>query len=148
MDIFFQVIKEAQLRQVSKAGDPLENGLLDAFKGLRRLIGRYEGHFTAKMDFEGRYELWAVKGLIIEGRKRKEVFFASAIIQSTYVGFYFMPVYLVDDMKALFGELLLKLLKGRSCFHIKTLDEELEKQLSEALEKGFELYRQIGWTQD
>lgn len=121
---------------------------MGVFKEIRRLIGSYEGHFTAKMDFEGRYELWAVKDLVIEGRKRKEVFFASAIIQSTYVGFYFMPVYIEGDIKALFGERLLKLLKGKSCFHIKTLDSELEKQISDALEKGFDLYRQRGWTED
>ncbi len=126
----------------------MDNGLLDLFKEIRRLIGSYECHFTAKMDFEGRYELWAVKDLVIEGRKRKEVFFASAIIQSTYVGFYFMPVYVEGDIKALFGERLLKLLKGKSCFHIKTLDEDLKKQISYALEKGFDLYRRRGWTED
>lgn len=64
------------------------------------------------------------------------------------MGFYFMPVYVEDDMKALFGERLLKLLKGKSCFHVKALDEELEKQISEALEKGFKLYQRRGWTED
>lgn len=131
-----------------KAGNKMEVMHSEVFKQLKKLIGRYEEHFTAKMDFEGRYELWAVKDLVIEGRKRKEIYFASAIIQRNYVGFYFMPVYIEAEMKTIFGARLLKLLKGKSCFHIKTLDHELEEQISDALEKGFQLYRQRGWTQD
>jgi len=37
--------------------------------------------------------VWFVKDLVIAGRKCKEVFFAGLIIQKSYVGFYFMPVY-------------------------------------------------------
>ena len=39
----------------------------------------------------------------------------------------------------------LKLLKGKSCFRIRELDEELEAQIEDALDKGFELYKQRGW---
>jgi len=39
-------------------------------------------------------------------------------------------------VKDVFRPELLKLLKGKSCFHIKQLDANLEKQIKEALEKG------------
>jgi hypothetical protein len=75
----------------------------------------------------------------------KEVYFAELIIKSSYVGFYYMSVYAETDIKNMFGSELLKLLKGKSCFHIKKLDEEIEKQISEALELRFLTYKEKGW---
>ena len=82
---------------------------------------------------------------MIDGRKRKEVFFAGLIIQKSYVGFYFMPIYTDTDLKEIFKPELLKLLKGKSCFHIKKLDDELKRQIEEALEIGYELYKKDEW---
>ena len=82
---------------------------------------------------------------MIEGRKRKEVFFAGLIIQKGYVGFYFMPVYSDVEMKDFFKPELLSRLKGKSCFHIKKLDEALLGQIDEALRRGYALYVQKGW---
>ena len=39
----------------------------------------------------------------------------------------------------------LKLLKGKSCFRIRELDDELEAQIEDALQKGYELDKQRGW---
>ncbi len=120
--------------------------LIAIFDSLRRLIGKYEGPLTAKMDIQGRYDLWSIKEIVIDGRKRKEVAFASAIIQSSYVGFYFMPVYVEEQMKQIFAPELLKLLKGKSCFHIKKIDGKLEEMIAKALEDGFRLYVERGWV--
>ena len=120
---------------------------IEDFGKLRGLMKKYEDRFTVKTDLEGRYELWAIKDVIIEGRKRKEVFFASAIIQSSYVGFYYMPVYVDEEIRALFSPALLKLLKGKSCFHIRGLDEILEADVGNALKRGAAIYEQRGWTE-
>ena len=56
-----------------------------------------------------------------------------------------MPVYAEESLKEFFPERLLKLLKGKSCFHVKELDEELEQQISDALERGYRLYVERGW---
>ncbi len=93
--------------------------LTEIFKELKELMKKYENPMVSKMDLDSRYELWSVKDLVIEGRKRKEVYFGGLIIQSNYVGFHFMPVYVESDIKTMFNENLLKLLKGKSCFHIK-----------------------------
>ena len=92
-----------------------------------------------------RYDLWSFKDLEIAGRKRKEVYFAGLIIQSSYVGFYYMPIYTDVSLKDVFKPELLKLLKGKSCFHVKKLDKELESQIAFALEKGYKLYKKRGW---
>jgi hypothetical protein len=98
------------------------------------------------MDDASHYDLWSIKDLVIEGRKRKEVYFAGLIIQKGYVGFYFMPVYADTDLKAVFALELLKLLKGKSCFHIKKLTPELLGQVKSALQVGYEAYQARGWV--
>ncbi len=118
------------------------------FSRLKALLIRYSPPLQPKTDNERYYDLWSFKDLVIEGRKRKEVFFAGIIIQKDYVGFYFMPVYAEPEIKVLFKPELLSRLKGKSCFHIKELTPELETQVSEALQQGYERYRQRGWLNE
>ncbi|HWS23438.1 MAG TPA: hypothetical protein VN226_03300 [Anaerolineales bacterium] len=116
------------------------------FIRLKTMIGEYSPPFTVKQNSERNYDLWSIKDLVIEGRKRKEVYFASVIIQKSYVGFYFMPVYTDEELIKVFKPELLKLKKGLSCFHIKKLDQTIEKQIADALKLGFELYVARGWV--
>ena len=91
-------------------------------------------------------QLWSEKPVEIAGRKRDEVYFAGLIVQKGYVGFYFMPVYTRTDRKRLFAPELLALLKGKSCFHVKRLDDALVGHVDAALGRGFDLYRERGWV--
>ena len=120
--------------------------LLEIFLELRALLAQYSPPFQPKNDTEKYYDLWSFKDLVIEGRKRKEVYFAGIIIQKDYVGFYFMPVYAEPEVKVFFKPELLSRLKGKSCFHIKELTPELREQIREALVQGFELYKKRGWV--
>lgn len=122
------------------------NDLQVIFDTLKPLLQAYAPPLIPPVDTSTRFELWSVKPLVIEGRKRKEVFFASLIIQKAYVGFYFMPVYVETELKNVFQPELLRCLKGKSCFHIKKLDETLLGQIETALKIGFELYQQRGWV--
>lgn len=123
----------------------MEKDLTIIFNSLKEILIKYENPLVAKFNLEGRYELYSLKDLIIEGRKKKEVFFAGLIIQKSYVGFYYMPVYIDTELKAMFKPELLKLLKGKSCFHIKSVDSEIETQIVEALDKGYMMYKERGW---
>jgi hypothetical protein len=89
--------------------------------------------------------LWSEKEVEVAGRKRDDVFFAGAIVQKGYVGFYFMPVYTDSERRDLFAPELLALLKGKSCFHVRRLDDELLATIDDALERGMGLYRRRGW---
>lgn len=120
--------------------------LTSIFTQIKPLLARYQPPLVARHDEPGYYDLWSEKNLIIDGRKRKEVFFAGLIIQKDYVGFYFMPVYAEPEVKTVFAPELARLLKGKSCFHIKKLDDTLLKHLEDALQTGFELYQQRGWV--
>ncbi|MNL75547.1 hypothetical protein D3C87_2013720 [compost metagenome] len=68
------------------------------------------------------------------------------MIKKGHVGFYYMPVYAEPEMKKVFDPILLKLLKGKSCFHIKKLDDELLAHIESALAEGYRLYKEKGWV--
>jgi len=115
------------------------------FDTLKPLLQKYQPPFGSKRDEPAYFDLWSFKPVEIEGRKKRELFFAAIIIQKSYVGFYFMPVYAEPEVKLLFRPELLKLLKGKSCFHIKKLTPELLGQIESALQAGYERYKQRGW---
>jgi hypothetical protein len=72
------------------------------------------------------------------------VFFAGAIVQKGYVSFYFMPVYTDAVRSEIFSSELLPLVEGKSCFHVKELDDDRLGHIEDALVKGFRLYRKRG----
>jgi hypothetical protein len=116
------------------------------FTAVRTLLERYQPPLTATVNRANRYELWSRREVEIAGRMHKEVFFASVIVQKDYVGFYFMPVYANTKLKSVFKPELLSRLKGKSCFHLKTLDRELTSQIRSALATGFAMYKKRGWV--
>lgn len=119
--------------------------LVAMYDQLKTLLKPYETYYQPKVDLDSRYDLWAFGDFEVAGRQRKEIFFAGLIIQSSYVGFYFMPVYADENLKDFFKPELLKCLKGKSCFHIKHLDEGLLAQIEEALALGHEKYLERSW---
>ena len=123
----------------------MEN-LDDIFRQLKELLLVYRPPFVSKTDNERSLDLWSIKEVVIEGRKRKEVYFAALIIQKSYVGFYYMPVYAGPEVKRFFKPELLSRLKGKSCFHIHKLDETLLEQIKDALAMGFKQYQDRGWV--
>lgn len=116
------------------------------FTSLKELVASYEGPLVPHIDIEGKYDLWSEKPVVIAGRERSEVFFASLIIQSSYVGFYFMPVYTDTSLEEVFSQRLLACKKGKSCFHIREDDKELLEDVLKALRIGYELYEKRGWV--
>jgi len=123
----------------------MQEHLVEIFQKLKQILKEYEGQLKPKFDLDSKYDLWSFKDLEVAGRKRKEVSFASLIIQSKYVGFYYMPIYTDTTLQDVFEPELLSTLKGKSCFHIKNLDDQLEEQIRKALKIGYELYKERGW---
>ena len=119
--------------------------LLPLFEDLKRLLEPYADRLAVRRDEPGYFDLWSEKPVEIDGRKRKELFFAGLIVQKNYVGFYYMPVYTDEEAQGFFGPELLALLKGKSCFYVKKLTPEIESQIEQALAKGFALYESRGW---
>ncbi len=125
-----------------------QDELVAIFSELKGMLKAYEarGKLRPKFDLDSKYDLWSFKDVEIAGRKRKEVSFATIIIQSSYVGLYYMPVYTDTALADVFGPELLATLKGKSCFHIKGLDDRLRGQIGRALQVGYDLYEERGWV--
>jgi hypothetical protein len=51
-----------------------------------------------------------------------------------------------EPVKKKISPTLLKLLKGKSCFYLKSLDTSLERDIGVVLEAGAKYYRQRGWA--
>ncbi|MCH7718923.1 MAG: DUF1801 domain-containing protein [Chloroflexi bacterium] len=113
---------------------------------IRALLEQYAPPLEVRTDAIGGYHLWSVKDIIVEGRKKKDVYFAGVIPRKGYIGFYYMPVYTNPERKAMLKPELLALLKGMSCFHVRHLEPPLKKQIKDALASGFKLYKQRGWV--
>ena len=79
------------------------------------------------------------------GGKPVDLQMAAAILQKGYVGFYLMCIYMNDKAKQQISPALLKLLKGKTCFHVKALDDGLKKDVEAALVLGTKAYQERGW---
>lgn len=125
----------------------MKTDLVEIFQTIRASLQPYAAKgFAVRNNTDSVYELWSEQEVEIAGKKYDEVFFVSVCILKNSVGFYFMPVYIEPELKKLLQPDLLKLLKGKSCFHVTKLSDELLNHLVNALETGFTLYKQKGWV--
>lgn len=125
------------------AGQP---ELIVIFDELKKLLLPYEkGNMRVRGGTGGQIALVNEKPIEIDGRKKEELHFAALLIQKGYVGLYFMPVYGAADPAKIIHPELLKLLKGKACFHVKKLDAAMISHIKDALKKGYEAYKVRGW---
>lgn len=125
----------------------MKTDFIEIFQTIRAVLQPYAAlGFNNRTNSETTYDLWSDKNVVIEGKQRSEVYFAAVMIHKGHVGFYYMPVYEEPDMKKVFDPALLKLLKGKSCFHIKKLDDVLLTHIETALAEGYRLYKEKGWV--
>jgi hypothetical protein len=119
--------------------------LLDIFNTIKKEMMPYSPPFNVRINIEGKYDLWSEKDIEAFGRKYDSMMLAAIIIQSGYVGFYFLPIYETPALKEKFSPAFVKLLKGKSCFHVKELNDEILNEIKKALKIGFEAYKKKGW---
>jgi hypothetical protein len=136
--------KEKRIKYEDKsAGQPT---LVPIFDKLKSAIKKFSSPSLTELDSQpGAYSLLSKKQPVILGKER-EIYFAGAMVQKGYIGFYFFPIYTDPDFSKELQPELLKCLKGKSCFHIKKDDEQLFTQIEAALAKGYKLYESKGWV--
>src|SRR5262245_55271422 len=90
------------------AGQPQ---LVPIFEEIKKMLMPYKkGTIEMRGGTGGQVVLVSDKPVVIAGRQRDELWFAGALIQKGYVGFYYMPVYAKPEMKTVFQPELLKCL--------------------------------------
>lgn len=117
------------------------------FSELKKILSKYEKSLNVITDKEERYEIEFKREFTVKssktGReiKKSGLYFAGLIIQSSYVGLYLMPVYSHEkDFKGI-SDRLKKIKKGKSCFHVKTDDQAILKELKSVISKGYSIYK-------
>lgn len=108
------------------------------------LLKSHLGALKVTAESEVKFE---VTGTIeaMQGKKKVDgYYFASVIPKPKDVRLYFFPAYTHKDRLGELPQPIGKMLKGKSCFHVKKMDEEIATQFQEMIGKGIELYKEDG----
>ena len=92
-------------------------------------------------------EKFEVSGTVetMQGKKKVDgIYFSTVVPKPKDVRFYFFPTYTHKDKLSEMPEHLKKCLKGKSCFHIKKMDEELESSIKNLVSEAIVLYKKDG----
>jgi len=92
-------------------------------------------------------EKFEVLGTIetMQGKKKVDgIYFCTVVPKPKDVRFDFFPSYTHKEQLGELSENLNKALKGKSCFHIKQMDDDFEKNLKQLVKKSIELYQADG----
>ena len=125
----------------------MKTDLIEIFQTIRAAMQPYETlGFNSRINSDTEYDLWSDKNVVLLGKQRNEIYFAGLKIMKSSVTLHFMLIYTNPEVKELLHPDLLKLLKGKSCFHFKKLDEVLMGHVAQALDIGYKTYKQNEWV--
>jgi len=128
--------------------DPLQ----DVYAGVEAVLKKYMPPFKrGDLVVRGKPSLQLVTPKLISipgayGGKPHNHQFAATILQKGYVGLYLTGVYSNPELTKKVSTALLKTLQGKSCFHLKALDEQMKKDISAALDASAAIYKERGWA--
>lgn len=123
----------------------MKTEISDIRETLKEILEGFLGPLKVRVDKPTNFE---VNGTIEAPQGKKIVqgiYFSSLVPKEKDVRFYFYPAYTHPEEFEDLSDRLKKFKKGKSCFHVKYLDEELETEIKEILAKAIEVYRKEGW---
>lgn len=122
---------------MTKDVETIKQTLIDLLKVHQHL-------FKITADTADKFE---VSGTIptMQGKQQVEgIYFASVVPKPKDVRLYFFPVYTHKEAVGELPENLQKALKGKSCFHIKYMDDTLKANLEKMINKSVVVYQENG----
>ena len=114
---------------------------------LKLSLENFLGPLRIKVNKPSNFE---VNGTIEAPQGKKIVqgiYFSSIVPKEKDVRFYFYPTYTHPQEFENLSDRLQKFKKGKSCFHVKYLDEELELEIQQMISKAIDVYRKDGWLE-
>jgi hypothetical protein len=114
---------------------------------LKGILENFLGPLKVRVDKPSNFE---VNGTIEapQGKKMVQgIYFSSIVPKVKDVRFYFYPAYTHPEEFENISDKLKKFKKGKSCFHVKYLDEELESEIKQMTSKAIDVYRKDGWLE-
>lgn len=115
------------------------------FIKVRKLVEKYSKNMDVRADTEKNYGLYGKKTVVPYKKEVEGIYFASAVVNKNFIGFYFFPIYTHPKEFSKIPPELKKCLKGKSCFHIKSEDEVVLSQIDAILDQGIKVYQKEGW---
>lgn len=112
---------------------------------LVNILKEHIGDLKISIDTPEKFE---VSGTVetMQGKKKVDgIYFCSIVPKPKDVRLYFLPIYTHKEGIGKLPEKLQKCLKGKSCFYIKKLDDELEQNIKDLISQGISLYKNDGW---
>jgi hypothetical protein len=135
--------------KASLAEGQLESVYADLVRIMKRHAPPFRADIACMNGGKKSFQLTVPKPVAVPGAyggKPVDLQMAAVILQKDFVGFYLMCIYMNDPEKKKLSPALLKLLKGKTCFHVKKLDDGLRKDIAAALVMGAKNYRERGWV--
>ncbi len=142
---------QAKSKGVTKAPAQAGGSLESVYFEIEGILKRHAPPFLFQevgVQNKKNAQLTVPKPVVIPGAyggKPVPVQLAAVILQKGYVGLYLMCIYMNDAAKKKLPPNLMKLLQGKTCFHVKKLDDGLREDIEAALELGTKAYKERGW---
>lgn len=108
------------------------------------MLRAHEGDLKITSDTAEKFEVTGTKETMQGKQKVDGMYFATVLPKPKDVRFYFFPAYTHVKQLGELPENVKKCLKGKSCFYIKNLDDELENNLKDLVKKSIDLYKKDG----
>lgn len=115
------------------------NDLQDLQNHLKKVLIDRCPPLSVRKDNEQVFEVAGTKPAMQGKQKVDGYYFASVVPKPKDIRLYFFPIYTHTDAFEL-SEDLKKLLKGKSCFHLKNVNEKVLEEIEEMIKKGIHLY--------
>jgi len=117
-------VKQVQVKQTKpRMVEASLEGVYEALvKNLQRHASPFRTAVPCRSGGKPSFQLMVPKPVAIPGAyggKPVDLQMAAVILQKGYVGFYLMCIYMNDATKKKLSPALLKLLKGKTCFHVR-----------------------------
>ena len=114
----------------------MKTDLSEIRETLQNMLTRHTPPLRVRRQSAENFEVAGTKETMQGKQKVDGYYFASVMPKSKDVRFYYFPIYTHADQFAGISEELRKCLKGKSCFHIKALDDEKGNQTRAAKRLG------------
>lgn len=111
------------------------------------LVSQFQDFLPPLKVRKSSYECYELSGTIKAMQGKQEVdgfYFATVVPKPKDIRLYFFPIYTHVAEYGLLSDELKKCLKGKSCFHIKKLSDQMEAEIKGMIQKGVDLYIRDG----
>lgn len=107
------------------------------FAALKAILTPYAPKMKVLEDQPGRYTLLAG----YSDKLKKDLWFASVVINKSYVSFHLMPIYMNAPLQAAVSPELKKRKQGKACFNFRSVEPKLVGELKTLTKMGAEHFR-------